>query len=370
MRYPLGMLPARRALLVVPSLVLVACSTVVVPRGDSGSTAGGEGSQAPHAEPPPPGAATPPNASAHLVFAIKSLTLGDADAKPGVSGGWRHLGYDVDGKISTAASTDLCKPRDNALPESVYPDGDDGIDNAFGKNELPIYHGLEPNFPGSLGASFAAGRPTLLIAVDGLGAGVSYASLAARLYRGAELGHAAAFDGSDAWPVRPESLSDPADVGSALVRSTASYLVGDTWVGRFTGDVDLELPLEPNVLLHVPIRDPVLSMRLAPDHKTATGGVLSGVIPTDAFVFDMKKDAVQLDPTLWCYSSTPESFFAQLEQASDILEDGTQDPAKRCDGISIGLGFEAVRAAVGPIAPPLPPPPDLCALDAGSPGGG
>jgi hypothetical protein len=40
-----------------------------------------------------------------------------------------------------------------------------------------------------------------------------------------------------------------------------------------------------------------------------------------------------------------------IQQASDILTDGTQDPTKTCDGISIGLGFEMVDAARGGVGP-------------------
>ena len=50
------------------------------------------------------------------------------------------------------------------------------------------------------------------------------------------------------------------------------------------------------------------------------------------------------------------SGFAQIAQASDILTDGTQDPTKPCDGISIGLGFDGALVQLGtPVAPPPPP---------------
>jgi hypothetical protein len=48
-----------------------------------------------------------------------------------------------------------------------------------------------------------------------------------------------------------------------------------------------------------------------------------------------------------------------IGQASDILQDGTQDPTKTCDGITIGLGFEADAVLLGPAVPP-PPPPIVC----------
>ena len=44
------------------------------------------------------------------------------------------------------------------------------------------------------------------------------------------------------------------------------------------------------------------------------------------------------------------------------MKDGTNgDPNKTCDGISIGLGFEASAALIGGVAPPAPPVVDPCA---------
>ena len=64
--------------------------------------------------------------------------------------------------------------------------------------------------------------------------------------------------------------------------------------------------------------------------------------------------------------------FSQIEQASDILTDGTQDPTQTCDGISIGLGFDALPDQLGTTAPPLPQavPCDIDAGDAGADDGG
>ena len=59
-------------------------------------------------------------------------------------------------------------------------------------------------------------------------------------------------------------------------------------------------------------------------------------------------------------SPTLQSILNQLRQASDIMSDGSQDPAKQCDAISIGLGFTMKSAQLGPVAPPTPPPADPC----------
>src|SRR4051794_20315613 len=96
-----------------------------------------------HAAPPGPGPAIAPDGPSHVTFAVSRLHLGDAD-RDGTpdEGAWAHYGYDLDGKISTAASTDLCQLRDGAKAAAVYPDGDDGTDNAFGRGALPLFLGL------------------------------------------------------------------------------------------------------------------------------------------------------------------------------------------------------------------------------------
>jgi hypothetical protein len=37
------------------------------------------------------------------------------------------------------------------------------------------------------------------------------------------------------------------------------------------------------------------------------------------------------------------------------MTDGTQDPTKVCDGISVGLGFDMKPAQIGVVAPPAAP---------------
>src|SRR5690349_19491062 len=66
-----------------------------------------------HAEPPTAPATKPGDGTGSVTMAISKLYLGDTDADgtPDKANGWKNFGYDLDGKISTATSTDLCKPR-------------------------------------------------------------------------------------------------------------------------------------------------------------------------------------------------------------------------------------------------------------------
>jgi hypothetical protein len=69
------------------------------------------------------------------------------DLTPNPSDGWRQYGLDLDVRASVEGSTDLCKPAMGAAPSDVYPDGDGGIDNAFGKFGDPV------SLPGARGGA-------------------------------------------------------------------------------------------------------------------------------------------------------------------------------------------------------------------------
>lgn len=129
-------------------------------------------------------------------------------------------GVEISGVGKPDGLTGLCAPQHGAPAAGVHRDGQDGIDNAFGRTILPLILGVDPRFDGEIAGEIAAGGTTLLVDLDGLGAGADYTGMTARLYTGAPLGRAPAYDGSDAWPVRSDSLRDPGDVGSALLAVT------------------------------------------------------------------------------------------------------------------------------------------------------
>ncbi len=61
-----------------------------------------------------------------------------------------------------------------------------------------------------------------------------------------------------------------------------------------------------------------------------------------------------------CSGTTIDAVADQFRQASDIMKDGSQNPSMTCDGISIGLGFDASAVRIGSVAAPAPPQPDPC----------
>jgi hypothetical protein len=313
--------------------------------------------------PPGPPGMKAPDGTGSVTFAVSKLYLGDTnpDGTPNVANGWKKFGYDLDGKVSTLSSTDLCKPRNNAAPKNVYPDGDNGIDNSFGKNILPVILGLQNDASAKINEGIAGGSFTIMMDMDKLGAGAEYNPLLVRLYAGGDLGASPKFDGTDAWPVRPELLNDPNDIKSAKIQFPNSYVVNNTWVSGTKGTVNLGLSIS-GFTLNLTIASAYITMEMDASHKHGTKGVIAGVLNADTLVGELQKVAGSFDPT-FCdpTNATFQSIATQILQASDILSDGTQDPTKQCDGISIGLGFDAELVTLGAVLPVGNPPPDPCA---------
>ncbi len=315
--------------------------------GDTGDTTGAEGG----VRPPEPGPMMEPD-GAGVVLAISRFFLGDTDrdGTPNKDDGWRQYGYDLDLRISDAGSTDLCLPRQNANPGSVYPDGDDGIDNNFGKLLLPSLLSLSPDLGAQQNDAVSSGEYTLLFDLQQLGAGTDYNPLLTRHYVGAALKGAPKFDGSDAWPVDPASLTNPADILTPKLAFADSYVTGNTWVGVAAPDAILTLRIAD---LDLRVRNAVITMDLDASHQFAPRGTLAGVLSVDELRDAFKEFAGAFDPGL-CQGATIESFLTQVEQAADILLGATQDPTKQCDAISIGIGFEAAGVKLGAIAAGVP----------------
>lgn len=323
------------------------------------STGGGGGGT--HAQPPGPGAQKPGDGTSSVTVAVSKLYLGttNPDGSPNAQNGWKNYGFDLDGKISTATSTDLCKPRNNAATKNVYPDGNDGIDNSFGKNILPIITSLASDAQEKINESIAEGSFTIMLDMEKLGSGSDYNPLTTQLYAGSNLNATPKWDGTDAWPVVPELLNDPTDITKgSKVSFPSSYVTGNTWVSGSKGTVVLSLSIS-GFSLELPISSAQIMVTLDPSHKKGTKGIIAGVLETDKLVSELKKVAGSFDSTL-CSGSTIDNITAQIEQASDIMKDGTQDPTKPCDGISIGLGFDADVVTLGGIGPVAEPKPNPC----------
>ncbi|MDI3290982.1 hypothetical protein, partial [Polyangium sp. 15x6] len=295
-----------------------------------------------------------------IVLAMNHLLIGDTDpdGTPNPATAWKQYGRNIDGDVSTKESTGLCKPVGGAPPAVVYPDGNNGIDNSFGRNVLPMFLGLVADLSTQTNEAIANGEFTHLLSISNVGQEACTTS--SKLFLGGNLGQPPTFDGSDVWPIDASSLTDPADPTSAVWSFSSTAIT--------QGAVDTISPSQftlrlrfPGLDMHLPIHQARISMQLDANQQGATGGQISGVIYTKDLTDEMAKQAGQLDES-FCDPSSPtlQSIQNQLRQASDILSDGTQDPTKECDAISIGLGFTMKSAQLGSVVPAAPPPPDPC----------
>jgi len=91
---------------------------------------------------------------------------------------------------------------------------------------------------------------------------------------------------------------------------------------------------------------------LSPDRQEILRGTISGVMATEAYLAGVRTSAGRLGVCGAAFDSVAE----QLRQASDSPLNQTHDPNIVCDGISVGIGFEA--RGTGTLAEPIPVPPD------------
>jgi len=293
-------------------------------------------------------------------FAMNQMFLGDTDPNgtPNPTNGWKQYGFDIDGRISTKASTDLCKPSTGGNVAAVYPDGNAGIDNSFGKNILPIVLGLASDLTAVNNENIAMGRHTYLLSLEN--ADQDLCTSQSAMFLGGNLGKVPLFDGSDLWPIDSSSLVDAMNPASAKCMFPTTRLEGGIVHAGPPSQFDLLLTISGFDIVF-PIRQARIAFKLDPGFPTISSGQIGGIIRTEDLVQEIAQVAAAFDVS-FCDPASPTlvSILNQIRQASDIMQDGTQDPTKECDGITIGLGFTMKATQFGAVIPSPPPPPDPC----------
>jgi hypothetical protein len=291
------------------------------------------------------------------VLAIDDLFLGDTDFQHMLSAqAWAAFGFDLDDMVTTTDFTGHCLPNSGSSPAAMN-DGNAGIDNSWGKNLLPLFIGLNATFSQDVNQSIDDGEFTLMLLFEQL-SGPDVDPLTTKLYGGAPLGLAPAWDGNDCWPVLQEGLTDPTDIGSSTAVFPKSSVTADLWQSESTVSIVLPFTIS-GFTFPVTVDHVRMQAQLSSAHDGATLGLLGGVIDTEQLVEVVRDVAGSFDSSL-CSGATFDSIANQIRQSSDILKNGTQDPTMVCDGISIGLGFTMQAVELGVIAPPQVPPADPC----------
>lgn len=287
-------------------------------------------------------------------FVVSRLFLGDTTrAGAPSSTAWRDFGENIDGRTSTAASTDVCALLAGA-PRSVYDDGAGGIDNSWGKTIVPLISATSPAISDQANAAILDGRAPLILRFEGSSGQADLPSFVLSALEPAPL-TAPRFDGTDRWPVFARSYDGAG--GAKVVFRSASASGGNVTTGARSRSLLLRLPSGAGSF-DVAIGVARITATLSP--KGLTQGTISGVIPVESLVQAFRIALAQSPMSPLCSGSTLDAVVTQVRQAADVLVDGSQDPNKPCDGISIGIGFEATHVGVGDTAADPPPPPNYC----------
>jgi hypothetical protein len=336
--------------------------------------AGCGGGDAPVAGQPPSKPGTKPSTQPTNVetFAIQTLLLGEYDrtTKAPSTTAWKSYGYNLDGKVTTKESTDVC----TAAVKTNQIDGNNGIDNAFGSVILPIIQtAASLQTPSdTISTAIDKGDFTIQIQVTGLDDTPTQTAtgLSGQLYASGSYGATApTFDSTTDWPVNAQLLVNPTDVTKSSIVFPDAYVVNGTFVSGDlkAGGITVKISL---VFQGVPLTLSVNHAVITFDHTTANdaaNGTIAGVIDTSELITGLKSVAGRISQSL-CGSAF-DGIAQQITQASDIKKDGSNAAGGTCDGISIGLGFIGKK-----IANPTKiasddgaVPPDPCSTDGGTP---
>jgi hypothetical protein len=112
----------------------------------------------------------PPKLAADTAtLSLDKAQFGDAfpDGGPYFSA-WKDIGYNLDDLCTTATDTNVCTPPNNGSRDGAA-DGNDGIDNSFGANVVPLLKQLQMNLftSSAVTLDISAGTGVLVLSTNG-----------------------------------------------------------------------------------------------------------------------------------------------------------------------------------------------------------
>lgn len=359
----------RRFLLGVAALcfsVSWACGGTTTDQQDGGPKDGGGGDVVTNPDggkPPPPDSGTP--TTAVNTYALHVLYLGESDrgsSTPSTTA-WKAYGMNIDGLQTVKADTNVCTLQ-NGAPKTNQVDGNNGIDNAWGETILPILQSAlsQPTPSQTETSDIQAGVWTVQLQITGLSDDPKQTApgIAVQIFTSGQYDNGTpAFDSTTDWPALSTSVKDGQNISSG-----STMIFGDAFVEN--GQVVTQTAPDPLVLSlafnGVPVEFHLHDATIIFQHSSptdVTNGTIAGVLDTEEFIATLKGVAGQFSTAL-CGAAF-DGIAQQIRQASDIMKDGTNVAGQTCNGISVGIGFDAKRIAnpTKVVAPP-PPPPDPC----------
>ncbi len=324
--------------------------------------------------PAPTGTTSIPPSTAHN-YAIHQLFLGDTDRQMNPSQtAWEAFGYNLDGKVTTAYSTDVCTLVPGASRQ-VQVDGYGGIDNSWGAQIMPIVETLDSTASQTTNAELQAGLWTQMTYVvgfdDSAGNTTSALGLTGVVLAGAKYPGTPPWNVNTIWPVTPDDINgcsattgcpngtDP--IANAQLQLPSAFQTHGTFVSGAPVPMSLSVdfggqPLVLNIQSAVLSFDPLMP-------GAVQNGTIAGVIQTGQLISALQQVAGAISTSL-CSGSAFQSIAMQIEQTSDIVLNGStvsNTAGVTCNAISIGLGFNATEIAPpSTIAAPAPAPTNPC----------
>jgi hypothetical protein len=285
--------------------------------------------------------AGPPPSLGGRSFVAQNVFLGDTDLDGGADpNAWAQFGTDIDGKDTQADSSDVCTPVEGAT-SATQIDGAGGIDNSFGKNVLPVFAQLgATGFSSELTTSIAIGGPSLMVNLKGLTDALDQtaSNLDAQLVSVVHPDRVPTWTPTDLWQVYASGLVDGTIPSGGKARFPTSSIASGVWSSGGVGDISLTLAFG-TASLDVVVHHATVSFIHSSAHE-ATSGIVSGVVKTSELLTSVE---IVLAQSGACVVST--ELLPQIAAASDIMQYGTNAPGQTCDGISIGMGFNAMESA-------------------------
>ncbi len=334
----------RVSLLVLLGVCIAACGD------DDGSTGGGGGGSSTGSEKTSStgtGGQETGGQGPGTVYVIDEIYLGTRSFGGSQSAtAWQEFGSNIDDQVTDDDFTGHCLPAGGAPPTNIFPDGPNGLDNAWGKYLLPIIKTASASVGGgdieaSLNAEIDGRTLSWAMSVVAIGDGPAAGSFF-------EVRDGAA----GSWLKAPEAFTG----GEPIATFSQGAFQGGNWAsGAASGVLRVRLGSGTGAAFALDLHH--ARIRLVTGSGTPRG-TISGVLDTEAFIDHVRET---LGPFVSCDASAIEGILNQLRQGSDIMADGTQNPASTCNGISVGLGFTAREEPVGDFAAPLEPPEDPCA---------
>jgi len=260
-------------------------------------------------------------------YAFKSMRFARHDAAA-----WESYSFDLDGVNSCVVSASNC-----VLANKKLVDRPSGVDNAFAEGMA---------YTIALGCTYSEelrGDYTLLLRIEDLGFGGEDGSAPGAIYvaRALEKGEMPTWTVSDRWIVDAASLEDGTSIDRPRIRFPRGFVKDGRWwsgvIDRQTIDVRLSVGCSA---LHpfLPIRPEALTLAI-----DAGKGTLAGVVAREDAIAALDVIGRRIADCAYAHEQTE-----TLDRSLDLLANDPKSKSDRpCDGMSVGLGFDAA-----PTSPP------------------